>query len=102
MWKIEYTKRFLKDLSELPRQIQGKAERIVFEELLTSNPFSLGYLERMTGYPGKYKIRIGSFRIGITIDKGNSSVICQRIAHRGSVRDPGRCLLSILFLFGAQ
>jgi len=51
MWKVDYTKRFLKELSELPKEIQGEAERIVFEELLTSNPFSLGYLERMRGYP---------------------------------------------------
>jgi len=53
MWKVEYTKRFLKELSELPRDIQTKAEGIVFGELLTVNPSSLGYLERMTGYPDK-------------------------------------------------
>lgn len=51
MWKVEYTKRFLKELSGLPKEIQVQAERIVFEELLTSNPFSLGYLEHMRGYP---------------------------------------------------
>jgi len=60
MWKVEYTKRFLKDLSDLPKEIQSQAEGIVFNDLLTTNPFSLGYLERMTGYPNKYKIRIGS------------------------------------------
>jgi mRNA interferase RelE/StbE len=85
MWKVEYTKRFLKELSELPKEIQAQAEGIVFGELLTANPFSLGYLERITGYPDKYKIRIGSFRIGITIDKQNSSIICQRIAHRRDI-----------------
>jgi mRNA interferase RelE/StbE len=85
MWKVEYTKRFLKELSELPKEIQAQAEDIVFGELLAANPFSLGYLERMTGYPGKYKIRIGNFRIGITIDKQNSSIICQRIAHRKDI-----------------
>jgi mRNA interferase RelE/StbE len=85
MWKVEYTKRFLKELSELPKEIQAQAEGIVFGELLAANPFSLGYLERMTGYPDKYKIRIGNFRIGITIDKQNSSIICQRIAHRKDI-----------------
>jgi len=53
MWKVEYTKRFLKELSELPKEIQAQAEDIVFREMLTTNPFSLGYLERMTGYPDK-------------------------------------------------
>jgi mRNA interferase RelE/StbE len=85
MWKIEYTKRFLKELSKLPQEIQPQAEKIVFEELLTANPFELRYLERMRGYSDKYKIRIGSYRIGITIDKTNKLIICQRIAHRKDI-----------------
>jgi mRNA interferase RelE/StbE len=85
MWKVEYTKRFLKELSELPKEIQSQAEGIVFKDLLATNPFSLGYLERMTGYPNKYKIRIGSYRIGLTIDKQNRLIICQRIAHRKDI-----------------
>jgi mRNA interferase RelE/StbE len=85
MWKVEYTKRFLKELSELPKEIQAQAEGIAFEELLTSNPFSLGFLERMRGYPDKYKIRPGDYRIGITIDKKNNLLICQRIAHRKDI-----------------
>ncbi|OGV99115.1 MAG: plasmid stabilization protein [Nitrospinae bacterium RIFCSPLOWO2_02_39_17] len=85
MWKIEYTKRFLKELSGLPKEIQSRAEGIVFQELLTTNPFSLGYIERMKGYPDKYKIRVGDYRIGITIDKKNNLIICQRIANRKDI-----------------
>lgn len=85
MWRVEYTKRFLKELSKLPKEIQMKAEKIVFEELLSANPFNLGYLNHMTGYPDKYKIRIGNYRIGITIDKSNKLLICQRIAHRKDI-----------------
>ena len=50
MWTIEYTKRFLKDLAELPVDIRTRIETIVFEELETENPFDLGYLEKMKGY----------------------------------------------------
>lgn len=85
MWKVEYTKRFLKELSKLPKEIQTKAEEIVFSGSLTSNPFELGYIERMTGYPDKYKIRLGNYRIGITIDKDNQIIVCQRIAHRKDI-----------------
>ncbi len=85
MWKVEYTKRFLKELSKLPKEIQEQAERIVFEELLSANPFELGYIEHMTGYSDKYKIRIGKYRIGIAIDKNNKLIICQRIAHRKDI-----------------
>ena len=85
MWKIEYTKRFLKELSKLPKETQTKVEKIVFADLLSSNPYNLGYLEHMTGYPDKYKIRVGAYRIGITIDKNNKLLICQRIAHRKDI-----------------
>ena len=85
MWKVEYTKRFLKELSNLPNEIRIKAEKISFEELPSSAPFSLGYLEHMAGYPDKYKIRIGTYRIGITIDKSQKLLICQRIAHRRDI-----------------
>ena len=46
MWTVEYTKRFLKDLADLPTEIKTRVEAIVFEELETENPFDLGYLEK--------------------------------------------------------
>ena len=55
MWEIEYTKRFLKELSKLPKDIQVQAERIVFDELLSANPFELGYIEHMRGVPTSTK-----------------------------------------------
>ena len=85
MWKIEYTKRFLKELSKLPKETRAKAEEIIFTDLLSANPFDLGYLEHMADYPDKYKIRIGKYRIGITIDKTEKLIICQRIAHRKDI-----------------
>jgi len=45
MWKVEYTRRFLNELSKPPREIQVQAEKIVFEELLYENPFNLSYHE---------------------------------------------------------
>jgi mRNA interferase RelE/StbE len=85
MWRVEYKKRFLKELSKLSWDIQSKAEKIVFEDLLCDNPFDLGYIEQMKGYPGKYKIRIGQYRIGITVDKDNKLIVCNRIAHRKDI-----------------
>jgi len=85
MWNVEYKKRFLKELSKLPEDVQGHVEKMVFEDLLCENPFDLGYLEQMKGYPGKYKIRIGQYRIGITVDKQNKIIVCNRIAHRKDI-----------------
>jgi mRNA interferase RelE/StbE len=85
MWQVEYTKRFLKDLAALPEDMQPRIEPIVFEEIQSDNPFDLGYLEKMKGYPDKYKIRVGDYRIGITVDKETSTLICQRVAHRKDI-----------------
>lgn len=85
MWKVEYKKRFLKELSKLPEDVQSQTEKIVFEDLISENPFDLGYLEQMKGYPGKYKIRIGQYRIGITVNKQKKVLVCNRIAHRKDI-----------------
>ena len=39
----------------------------------------------MKGYKDKYKIRVGDYRIGLTIDKKNQTIICQRVAHRREI-----------------
>lgn len=85
MWKVEYTRRFLKELASLPQDIQSRIESIVFSELGLQNPFDLGYLSKMKGYKDKYKIRVGDYRIGLTIDKKKQTTICQRVAHRREI-----------------
>ena len=39
----------------------------------------------MKGYDDKSKIRVGNYRIGITVDKKAKTIICQRIAHRREI-----------------
>ena len=85
MWKVEYTKKFLKELASLPKNIQSRIESIVFEELNSNNPFELRYLSKLKGYTDQYKIRVGDYRIGLTIDKNNQTIICQRVAHRREI-----------------
>ncbi|MGA9383140.1 MAG: type II toxin-antitoxin system RelE/ParE family toxin [Phormidium sp.] len=85
MWKLEYTKRFLKELAALPLEIQNRVEPIVFQELESENPFELGYLQKLKGYSDKYKIRVGDYRIGITVEQETNTLICERIAHRKDI-----------------
>ncbi len=85
MWEIKYTKRFLKELSKLPRDIRERAEKIVFKEIKDKNPFSLGYIERLKTSKDKYKIRIGDYRIGLKIDSKHKEIIFLRIAHRKDI-----------------
>ncbi len=60
-------------------------EPIVFEELESENPFELGYLQKLKGYSDKYKIRVGDYRIGITIEQETNTLICEKIAHRKDI-----------------
>ena len=85
MWEVEYTKRFLKELASLPQDTQSRIESIVFSELDAQNPFELAYLSKMKGYKDKYKIRVGDYRIGLTIDKKKQTTVCQRVAHRREI-----------------
>jgi mRNA interferase RelE/StbE len=39
----------------------------------------------MKGYPDKYKIRVGDYRIGLTVDAPTNTLICQRVAHRRDI-----------------
>lgn len=85
MWKVEYTKRFLKELAKLPQPIQERVEAIVFEELECVNPFDLGYVEKMQGYSDKYKLRVGDYRVGLTVEKRAQTLVCERVVHRQKI-----------------
>ncbi|MEH2369023.1 type II toxin-antitoxin system RelE family toxin [Nostoc sp.] len=39
----------------------------------------------MKRYDDKYKIRVGDYRIGISVDKETQTLICQRVAHRKDI-----------------
>ncbi len=57
----------------------------MFQEIESENPFELGYLEKLKGYSDKYKIRVGDYQIGITLDQETKTLICQRVAHRKDI-----------------
>lgn len=39
----------------------------------------------MQGYSDKYKIRMGQYRVGLTIDNGTQTLIFERVAHRREI-----------------
>jgi mRNA interferase RelE/StbE len=45
----------------------------------------LGYLEKMKGYADQYKFRVGDYRIGITLEKATTTIVCKRVAHRREI-----------------
>lgn len=82
--KVEYRKKFLKDLSKIPSQVRKEIEKFVFDNFPQMNSiFESGKVEKMKGYPTFYKIRFGPYRVGIRLE--NDTVIFERALHRKEI-----------------
>ena len=82
--KIEYRKKFLKELSKIPIGERLRIEHFVFKELPKANSiFEIGNIEQMKDYPSYYKVRFGQYRIGIKLKDG--IVILERALHRKDI-----------------
>ena len=82
--KIEYRKKFLKELSKIQVGERLRIENFVFKELPKANSiFELGNVEHMKGYPSYYKIRFGQYRIGLKTKKDR--IIFERALHRKDI-----------------
>ena len=81
---VEYRKRFLKELSKIPTETRLKIEKFVFEELpKAESVYEVGVIEQMKGYRYYYKVRFGSYRIGLKVEK--EKVIFERALHRRDI-----------------
>ena len=82
--KIEYRKKFLKELSKIHIRERSRIEAFVFKDLPEANSiFELGNVEQMKGYPSYYKVRFGQYRIGIKLKDG--VVILEKALHRKDI-----------------
>ena len=67
--KVEYSKKFLKQLASVPGDNRSKIESFVFEELVSaSSIYEMGKVEKMKGYDGFYKVRFGNYRLGLVLE----------------------------------
>jgi mRNA interferase RelE/StbE len=81
---VEYRKRFLKELSKIPTETRLRIEKFVFEFLPKADSIhEVGVIEQMKGYPSFYKVRFGSYRIGLKIEKGKA--VFERALHRRDI-----------------
>jgi mRNA interferase RelE/StbE len=82
--KVEYSKKFLKQLAAVPGDIRSKIESFVFEELVsTSSIFEMGKVEKLKGYDGFYKVRFGNYRLGLVVE--NEVIIVKTVMHRREI-----------------
>ena len=80
-----YKKSFLNDLAKLPKHYREPIERLVFEEIpKLSNVFATLDIKKMKGYQHYYRIRMGDYRIGCKVEKGNQ-VVFYRVKSRADI-----------------
>ena len=80
--QVQYRKRFLKDLKRLKDQ---PIYEQVFEFAFTILPQAPALrdvtgVKAMKGYPNRYRIRIGNYRVGIQVQGDTADVM--RVLHR--------------------
>ncbi len=82
--KLEYRKKFLKELSKILAGERLRIENFAFKELPKANSiFELGRVEQMKGYPSYFKIRFGQYRIGLKMK--DDRLILERVLHRKDI-----------------
>lgn len=84
-WQVKHRRTFLKELARLPGAVQEEAEQIAFGEAIKQDPFLGGKVEKLTGHRGYYKVRLGSYRIGLQIDQVERTIGFQRVLHRKDI-----------------
>ena len=80
--QVKYRKLFLKDLKRLRNHdIYYKIYEIVFEKIPKAEDLrQIRNIKPMKGYPNRYRIRVGDYRIGIEIQ--GKEVEVMRVLHR--------------------
>ena len=80
--KVQYRKSFLRNLKKLKGQpVYDKICELVFTTLPEVDRLrDVTGVKAMKGYPGRYRIRIGAYRIGIEVHGDNVEVMC--VLHR--------------------
>ena len=73
MWRIEISKRCLRELRRAPAPVQARFEELFLARESVQNPFDRvemgAALEKLEGGENCYKVRIGKHRVGLYLDK---------------------------------
>jgi mRNA interferase RelE/StbE len=82
--KVKYRKPFLTELARIPSGPRRAIEVFAFEEAPKIDSVGAsGKIQRMKGYQSSYKVRFGSYRIGLTIEE--DTLVFERALHRKDI-----------------
>ena len=81
---MKYRKKFLTDLARIPSTDRKAIEKFAFEEVPGLNSVGeSGRIERLKGYKSFYKVRFGSYRVGLKLEDDTLSF--ERVLHRREI-----------------
>ncbi len=82
--KVEYRKRFLKDLASVPSPLRPAIERFAFEELPRADSLeSTGKIEKLKGHAAFFRARFGAYRVGLSVT--GETVTLERVLNRKEI-----------------
>ena len=84
-WRVQYTRVFLKEMARLPAGFRQKVAAIALGEDIPSDPFLLGKVQKLKGYPEYYRLRVGDYCVGVRIDSDQRVVEFCRVLHRKDI-----------------
>lgn len=71
-------------MAKLPAEVRKSVEKFVFEEAPKLNALGeSGKIEQMKGYKAYYKVRFGSYRVGLKAEADQVSF--ERVLHRKEI-----------------
>ncbi len=84
-WQVRHGRTFLKDLARLPVGVRRQIEAVAFGEAIKDDPYLGRKTEKMVGYREYHKVRFGSYRVGIKIDRELRVIEFRRALHRKDI-----------------
>jgi len=82
--QIEFTRKFQKQLESCQdHKISNRVIRVIEEVIEAETVNQIHNLKKLTGYRNIYRIRIGSYRLGLVIE--NATVTFAALDHRSSI-----------------
>ena len=84
-WQVKHKRTFLKELARLPHGVREEVETIAFGDAIKLDPFLGGRVEKLIGHRAYYKVRVGSYRVGLRIDQEERTIEFQRALHRKDI-----------------
>lgn len=84
-WRVRHTRTFYRELARLPAGVRERVEEVTFGEEIKKDPFLAGKVRKLKGYQDYYKMRFGSYRIGLRIDFEEKVIEFRRVRHRKDI-----------------